>query len=125
MSDLTAPKRAGHVLAIGVTAVNALGGLVTAPSSGSDSGPPAVVVVIGLLVGVVVTALLVVSWRQDRVGPRRVAAVLMVVVALTAVPAFLVGGVPAGVQLVAGAVILATLVAVVLLFYPDRGTSPA
>lgn len=125
MSALSTPKRAGHALAIVVTFVNALGGLVAQPGSGSGGGPPVAVVVIGVLIGLVVTVLLVVSWRQDRVGPRRVAAVLMVVIALTAVPAFLVGGVPAGVQLVAGAVVLATLVAVVLLFYPDRGTSPA
>ncbi|GAB4011531.1 hypothetical protein [Nocardioides ultimimeridianus] len=121
MSDLTAPKRAGHVLAVAVTVANAAGGAAALPQH--SSGPPTPVIVISIAIALVVVALLVVSWRENRVAPRRIASVLMIVAALAAVPAFLVPGVATGLELTAGVYVLLTMLAVVLLFYPERRTT--
>lgn len=124
MSALSAPRRAGHIVGIVMSALNVVSSAL--PTDPTQPGPPMPVIAFGVGVGIVSILLLVWSWRADARWPRRAAAVLMILAALTAVPAFLVEGVPALLRLIAGAFVLLTVATVVLLFYPERvGVSAA
>jgi hypothetical protein len=121
MTQLSRPRTAGHVLgmALGLAHLSILG----VPTDSGEPGPPLAVALAGAVVGVAVIALLAVSWRRDATTPRRVAAVLLFVAALGALPGLLVSGVDVVLQLLAGALVLLTVVAVVLLFYPRRSVA--
>lgn len=83
--------------------------------SADPTGPPVWVVLFGVLTGVLIIGLLVASRIRQSRGLIRAACVLMVLAALSAVPAFGQDSVPAGVKLVAGALVLTTVLAVALL----------
>lgn len=121
MTSISGPRRAGHVLGIilGVVHMSAL----AASPDGEGSGPPVGVLAIGAVLGLVIIALLVQSWRHDQRGPRRVAAVLLVLAGLGALPGLLVADVPLGLQAAAAVLVLLTLAAVVLMFYPQRASA--
>lgn len=122
MADVSNRQRAGFVLGIVVGVLNLATGF--ASPSGSEAGPPLFIVLLGVGAGVVIIALLVLGWRTGKALPTRIAAVLIVVNALTAAPAFGVEDVPEWVQIYAGVLILASVAAVVLLFSAGR-TVPA
>ena len=115
-------QKAGFVLAVIVALLNVPGAfLPTGGTSESDPpGPPLAVLLLGLVLGLVTVGLLMWGWRTGRRGPVRGAAVLLVLIALTAVPAFFVPGIGAWIRLFAGIYVLATIAAVVLLFSPGR-----
>jgi len=121
MTSISGPRRAGHILGIvvGVAHLSAL----AVPSGGEDSGPPLPVLAIGAVIGLAVIALLILSWRRDQRGPRRIAAVLLVLAGLGALPGLLVADVPAPLQVSAGILVLLTIATVVLLFYPQRDSA--
>ena len=124
--EYSARQKAGFVLAAVVALVNIPGAFI--PTSDSDHGPnpgPPVAVLVGALVlGLVVVGLLLWAWRTGRRGPVRAAAVLLVLIALTALPAFFFAGMAAWIRLFAGLYVLATIVAVALLFSPPRRRLP-
>jgi peptidoglycan/LPS O-acetylase OafA/YrhL len=119
-------QKAGFVLATIVALLNIPGAFI--PTSGSDTtaptGPPVAVLVIALVLGLVVVGLLLWAWRTGRRGPLRAAAVLLVVLALSALPAFFVASIAAWIRLFAGLYVLATLAAIVLLFSPGPRRLP-
>lgn len=90
-------------------------GDLAAPLLTDGETPPLFIALIGSALGLISLIMVVLAWRG-----RTWAAVTLVVVrllsALTAVPAFLVPGVPAGPMTLAGIAITATLVGVVLVF---------
>jgi hypothetical protein len=67
-----------------------------------------------------ILALLLRSWATGRRVPRRIAAVLLVINALLAVPGLFVPDVATWLRIDAGVCVLATIAAIVLMFYPDR-----
>jgi peptidoglycan/LPS O-acetylase OafA/YrhL len=110
MTGFSAGQRIG--LAIGM-----LVGLETCVDSffivgGSDPTP---IPIVALFVG-----LLGFAWRRETRGPIRAAAVLIILNALGAVPAFALPDVPVAARLSAGFAILGGLVAVVLLYSGRR-----
>lgn len=117
MTSLSTPHKVGHISGF----VLALANLTTA----AVPGPPLPVVIFGAVVGLTCLALLTVSWVRGSTGARRVAAVLLALAALSAIPAFFVPEVSSGTQLVAGFGILWTVATIVLLFYPDRQSALA
>jgi len=121
MTSISGPRRAGHVLGIilGVVHLSAL----AIPSGGEDPGPPVAVLAIGAMLGLAIIGLLIQSWRRDQRGPRRVAAVLLVLAGLGALPGLLVADVPAAFQVAAAVLVLLTIAAVVMLFYPQRDSA--
>ena len=121
MATISGPRRAGHILGI-VLGVGHVGALGIPTGGGEEAGPPVVVLVLGAVVGLAVIALLVRSWRHDQRGPRRVAAILLVLAGLGALPGMLVSDVPVALQAIAGVLVLLTIACVVLLFYPQRDT---
>lgn len=121
MTPLSRPHAAGHVLGIvlGLVHLSILG----IPTDNQDAGPPLAILILGAAIGLAVIVLLVHSWRRGSHGPRRIAAVLLVLAALGALPGLLVDGVAVALQVAAGGLVLLTLAAIVLLFYPQH--SPA
>ncbi|MGK2875529.1 MAG: hypothetical protein ACSLEW_07790 [Nocardioides sp.] len=119
MAQLSRPQVAGHVLGIvlGLAHLSILG----APTDGEEAGPPLAILILGAVVGLAVVVLLIYSWRRDAHAPRRIAAVLLVLAALGALPGLLVADVEVALRLAAGGLVLLTVIALVLLFYPQRG----
>ena len=122
MTSISGPRRAGHILGIIVGVVH-LSALAVPSDGGEDAGPPLAVLAIGAVIGLAVIALLILSWRRDQRGPRRIAAVLLVLAALGALPGLLVADVPAALQVGAGILVLLTIATVVLLFYPQHDSA--
>ena len=121
MTQLSRPRTAGHVLGIALgLAPRAMLGV---PTGGDDPGPPIGVVVAGAVLGLAVIVLLALSWRRNAQTPRRVASVLLFLAALGALPGLLVSDVDVALQVVAAALVLLTVLAVVLLFYPQRSAT--
>jgi peptidoglycan/LPS O-acetylase OafA/YrhL len=117
MTSLTTPRMAGHVLGILV----ALGHVASVgiPTASGKPGPPLAVLVIGAGLGLAVIALLTLSWRRDSREARRIAAILLVLAALGALPGMFVAGASTALTFAAGALVLVTVAAVVLLFAPQ------
>jgi hypothetical protein len=87
--------------------------------------PPMWVALIGSLLGLLSLVCIVLDWRGARRAVLPLVA-LRVVSALTTVPAFFVGGVPAGIMALAVALVVITLVGVVLVVGSgDRAVVPA
>jgi hypothetical protein len=97
-------------------ALLSLGDLATLPLT-DGSSPPYAIAVLDLVLGLASLALVALVWRRpDR--PLWPLIVLRVASALTAVPAFLVGNVPAPALVAAGAIVLLTALGVVLVARP-------
>ena len=125
MNRMSGRRRAGFVLGmiLGLLNVLPIGGPTGDSESGAPLGPPLEVVIFDVVLGVLIVALLAVAWRTGQRWVLRAAVVLMILVALSGVPAFFVG-VPAPMQIMAAAYILATGVSVVLMFAPAREPAP-
>lgn len=120
MDELSTRQKAGLVLA-GLYGAGNIPSMWT-PAPEGDVGPPTGILVVDSVLGVVVLAAVVVAWRTGSRAAIRVAAGALVVIAITALPAFFVDVPPAIKLLVAGATLL-TIVTVVLLFSPARRPS--
>jgi len=121
MTDFSTGQRIG--LAIGM-----LVGLETCVDSfrlagGTDPTPiPIVALFVGL--GAFIVGLLAFAWWKQTWRPIRAAAVLIILNALGAVPAFSVADVPVGARLSAGFAVLGGVAAVILL-YTGRRSQPS
>jgi uncharacterized membrane protein len=123
MNSYSSRQRTGFILAAIVAFSNLPGAFV--PTGDDDGGgPPIGILIFGAVAALLILGLLYRAWRSESEGSLRVAAGLMIVVALTAVPAFFVSDVPAAVRLFAGLYILGTIVSVVLMFSPARRPVP-
>lgn len=114
-------QKVGLLLAGIYSAFNIAGVLLPTPD-GQD-GPPMGILVVDSLLGVVGLVAVIITWRTGNRGALRVAAGAIIIMTLTALPAFFVD-VPAGIKLLVGAFSLLTIVAVVLMFSPGRRTTP-
>jgi hypothetical protein len=114
---LTTPKKVGHAigLVIGLDFLTTL----YAESHGDEPSPAAALVVIVVLMLLVIGLLL---WSLIAVNPlaRRIAAVILVLNGLLAVPGLFVSDVSTWLRVDAGLNIVGTIAAIVLMFYPDR-----
>jgi undecaprenyl pyrophosphate phosphatase UppP len=114
---LTTPQKVGHVVGftLGLDMLTTLYG----EGTGDDATPAPVLAVIVVMM-VCILALLVRSWTKDSRVHRRIAAVLLVVNALLAVPGLFLSDIATWLRVDAGLCVIATIAAIVLLFYPDR-----
>ena len=122
--EIDGRRKAGLVLGIVVGLSNIPA--VFTPGAGEaefTEGPPIEVTVFGFVAGVAIAGLLALAWRRRSRALVRVAAVLLVLTALSAVPAFFVPDIPSWVVAGAGVYVLATIVTLVLLFAPERRSS--
>lgn len=92
------------------------------PTPEGETGPPLGILVIGSILGVVGLVATVMAWRGSNVA-LRVAAGAIIVVTLTALPAFFVD-VPAWVKSLVAVAVLLTVAAVVLMFSGNRRSAP-
>jgi len=119
MTEITDRRRTGYILSAVVAFANIP--FAFAPSSNDGSGgPPLGVIVFGVVCAVIILGLLRWAYVSGKAGALRVAAGLMVLVALSAVPAFFVDDVPVWSQLAAGCYIIGTVVGLALLFSPSQ-----
>ena len=119
MTEITDRRRTGFILSA-VVAFSNIPFAFTPTSEDGSGGPPLGVVVFGVVCAVIILGLLRWAYVSGKAGALRIAAGLMVLVALSAVPAFFVEDVPIWAQLAAGAYIVGTVVALALLFSPSR-----
>lgn len=112
----------GLVLAGVLSASNILSALGPAPADG-EPGPPVTILVLGSALGLIGLVAVVHAWRSGSRRSLRVAAGTLVLVALTAVPAFFVD-VPVVIKLLVALQVLVTILTVVLMFSPDRRPAP-
>lgn len=117
MDELSTRQKVGLVLAGVYGAVNSLS--VATPAPAGADGPPMVVLVVDSVLGVVALVAAIVAWRTGSRPTIRVAAGALVIIALTALPAFFVD-VPAWVKLLVAVSTMVTIAIVVLLLSPAR-----
>ena len=125
-TPISSRRKAGLVLGIVVGLVNVPGSFVPGgeTETGSPTGPPLFILLFGLVAGILIAGLLAAAWVRRSRALVRVAAVVMVLVALSAVPAFFMPDVPAWIVAFAGLYVLATVAALVLLLAPERQPVP-
>jgi hypothetical protein len=118
---LTTRNKIGLVLA----ALLALGDVVSIadPTPAGEEGPPLIVLVISLLVGVVTLVALVPAWRTGSRTALRVVAGTRILSAILSLPAFFVD-VPAGIKIASAAAFAVTVVCVVLVLSPANRRVP-
>ena len=110
-------QKVGLVLAGLMSAANIPS--VLFPTDEGEVGPPMAVLVAGSILGIVGLAAAVAAWRGNPVAAR-IAAGALIIMALTALPAFFVDGVPTLVRILAAVSVLLTVVAVYLIFAAPR-----
>jgi hypothetical protein len=116
----TTKQKAGLVLAMLYGLANIPGFLAGEPDAGEE-GPPASILVIGSILGVIILVGAIRAWRGNKVA-LRVAAGAMILITLTGLPALFVD-VPTAIKALVGVSVLLTVAAVVLMFSGDRRPS--
>jgi hypothetical protein len=113
-------QKIGLVLC-GLYSLGNIPSFLEAPPDGEE-GPPMAILVVGTLLGIIGLVATVMAWRGNRVA-LRVAAGSIILVTLTALPAFFVD-VPMFIKALTGVSVVLTVVAVVLMFSVQRRPAP-
>ena len=113
----TTKQKVGLAICGLYSATNIPSVLVPAPGD-AETGPPFGILVIGSILGVVGLVCTVLAWRGSAVA-LRVAAGAIIIVTLTALPAFFVD-VPMAIKALVGVSVILTVVAVALMFSSRR-----
>ncbi|MEJ7630316.1 MAG: hypothetical protein WKF54_12065 [Nocardioidaceae bacterium] len=121
MSPTTTRQRVGLVLAGLLSAISIPS--VFFPTGDGNDGPPLAILVLGSVLGVIGLAAVIVAWRSGSRTAIRVAAGALIINLLTSLPAFFVD-VPAVIKLLTGISVLVTVLAVGLMFSPNRRRVP-
>jgi hypothetical protein len=127
MTELSSRQRAGYALGMIVGFANLPAAFVPGgeDSGGGPTGPPVAILALSAVLGLAVMALLYQSLRTGRRGWLRTAAVLMILLALLALPGVLTPTVEAWIRVLAGAYVLLTVAALSLLFAPAARRTPS
>jgi hypothetical protein len=121
MNTTSKRQKVGLLLAGIYSALNILGVLFPTPEG--QEGPPIGILIVDSVLGLVGLVAVIVTWRTGNRAALRVAAGAIIIMTLTALPAFFVD-VPAGIKLLVGVSVLLTIAAVVLMFSPGRRSTP-
>lgn len=121
MDIISTRQKVGLVLAA-LLNLTSIPSVLFPPSDGED-GPPMVVLVVSTILGVIGLVAVIAGWRRNKLA-LRVAAASLIVQALLAIPAFF-ADIDAGIKLAAGASVVVTIVAIVLMFSPARRPAAA
>ncbi len=121
MDIVSTRQKVGLVLAALINLSSIPSVLVPAPDG--EDGPPMAVLVVSTILGVIGLVAVVLAWRRNKLA-LRVAAASLIVQALLAIPAFF-ADIDAGIKLAAGASVVVTIIALVLMFSPARRPAPA
>ena len=121
MNTTSKRQKVGLVLAGVYSALNVVG--VLFPTPDGQVGPPIGILIIDAALGLVGLVAVIITWRTGNRAALRAAAGAIILMTLTALPAFFVD-VPAGIKLLVGVWVLLTIAAVVLMFSPGRRSTP-
>lgn len=121
MNTTSKRQKVGLLLAGSYSALNILGVLFPTPE-GQD-GPPIGILIVDSVLGLIGLVAVIVTWRTGNRAALRVAAGAIIIITLTALPAFFVD-VPTVIKLLVGVFVLLTIAAVVLMFSPGRRSTP-
>jgi hypothetical protein len=121
MNTTSKRQKAGLLLAGIYSAGNIPSALLPAPDG--EVGPPIGILIVDSVLGLVGLVAVIVTWRTGNRAALRAAAGAIIIITLTALPAFFVD-VPAGIKLLVGVSVLLMIAAVVLMFSPGRRSTP-
>ena len=121
MNTTSKRQKVGLLLAGGYSALNILS--VLFPTPDGQDGPPIGILIIDAVLGLAGLVAVIITWRTGNRAALRAAAGAIIIITLTALPAFFVD-VPAGIKLLVGVFVLLTISAVVLMFSPGRRSTP-
>ncbi len=116
-SAVSTKQKVGLGIAAVYSLTNIPSFLAGSPDPG-EVGPPLAILVVGSILGVIGLVAAIMAWRGSAVATR-VAAGAIIVITLTGLPAFFVD-VPMAIKALVGFSVVLTVVAVVLMFSPDR-----
>jgi hypothetical protein len=116
---VTTGNKVGLVLAT-LLGLGDITGPFTVPSDGGEAGPPMVVLIACAVLGVITVAGVVWAWRTGSRPAARIVAGTRILSALSSLPAFFVGGVPAVLVLIVATGILVTALTCFLVLRPAR-----
>lgn len=111
-------NKAGFVLAILLGASGLVG--LASPTPDGEVGPPWGVLIFGAVTGIAIVACVLIGWLRGSKAAIRAAVILLVLTAITALPAFVTPDVPAPLVASAGIFVVLTIVALVLMLKPSR-----
>jgi len=122
MTAFSTGQRIGLAIGMLIGLDNCVEGLFI--GGGSDPTPiPIVALSVGL--GALIVGLLAVAWKNGTRRPVHIAAVLIVLNAIAAIPAFAVPDVPVGARLSAGFAVLGGFTAIALLYSRRTADGPS
>ena len=113
----TTLNKAGFVMAILLGVLNV--GAVASPTPEGEVGPPLAILVVDAVLGIGIVVAVLIGWLKGRRAALRAATVMLILAAVTALPAFFVGAPPALVAMVAVYVLL-TIVTIGFMLKPRR-----
>ncbi len=122
MSNTSTRQKVGLVMA-GVLAATNIPSVLTPSGSDSEPGPPLEVLWVDTILGIVGVVAVVLAWRSGSRAALRVAAGALILIGVTALPAFFVD-VPSWVKLLVAVSLVYTVVTIVLMFSNARRPVP-
>ena len=121
-SHLSSPAWSSlNKVGLALTILLSIGNIASAlgPTPEGESGPPLGVLLAGSILGVIGTVAGILAWVTNNRAAARLAAITIVLCAISALPAFFVD-VPAGVKAMVAVLVLLTVTAVALTFSARR-----
>ncbi|HQR80140.1 MAG TPA: hypothetical protein PLT68_07970 [Actinomycetota bacterium] len=109
-------NKVGFVVALLLGLVN-VASLAT-PTPDGEVGPPMAILVLDAVLGAGVIVAVLIGWLLSRKAAIRAATVLLILAAITALPAFTSPEVPSGLVAAAGAYVLVTILTIVMMLKP-------
>ncbi len=112
----TTVNKVGFVLAL----LLGLGNVVSlaSPTPEGEVGPPMAILIVDAVLGVGIIVAVLIGWLRKRKAAIRAASVLLILAAITALPAFVSPDVPSGLVAAAGIYVLLTILTIVLMLKP-------
>lgn len=120
VSMYTTPNKVGFVLALLLGLGNVLS--LASPTPEGQAGPPLAILIVDAVLGVGIIVAVLVGWLRGRKAAIRAATVLLILAAITALPAFVAPDVPSALVAAAGGYVVLTIVTIVLMLKPGVRT---
>lgn len=118
MTTYTAVNKAGFVLALVLGLLNVVA--LANPTPEGETGPPMAILVVDAVLGAGIIVAVLVGWLRASRAAIRAATVLLILAAITTLPAFVSPDVPSALIAISGVYVLLTIVTIVLMLKPRR-----
>jgi hypothetical protein len=111
-------NKTGFVLALLLGLLNVLS--LASPTPEGEVGPPLLILVIDAVLGVGIIVSVLMGWLRKRSAAIRAATVMLILAAVTALPAFVAPEVPKALVIAASVYVVLTIVTVAFMLKPGR-----